>query len=91
LLTILADKYFENGNVPLINSYVMLSGPFWMLPGTDGSIQPDTFDVITDEEVTLNLSPPSVFAVGTVATVVERDIHLDVGAYNINVRMHHIG
>jgi hypothetical protein len=89
LLTLLTDKYFENGDVPPINSYVMLSGPFWILPGTNGSIQPDTLNVVTNEEVTLNLLPPSVFAVGTVATMVERDIHLDVGAYNSDVHITH--
>ncbi|CAE6446916.1 unnamed protein product [Rhizoctonia solani] len=83
LLTIPVSKFFANGEVPPIGSYVLLDGPFWMLQGTDGSIEADSFEVVCDDpSVTLVLPSPSVTAVGTVASVIGREIFMDVGAYN---------
>ncbi|KAG8717878.1 hypothetical protein FRC11_003680 [Ceratobasidium sp. 423] len=54
-----------------------------MLAGTDGSIKADYFDVMnTDESLTLTLPSPTVMAIGTIATVIGRDIFMDVGAYS---------
>ncbi|KAG8698693.1 hypothetical protein FRC11_014211 [Ceratobasidium sp. 423] len=60
-----------------------MNGPVWLLPDTDGSIEAESFEVVTDDSsVKLNLPSPSVTAIGTVAMVVGRDIHIDVGAYS---------
>ncbi|KAG8689862.1 hypothetical protein FRC11_000159 [Ceratobasidium sp. 423] len=82
-ITIPVSKYFYDGDAPPIGSYVFLSGPFWMLTGTDGSIEAENFEVVSGEEsLSLNLPSPSVMAIGTVATVIGRDIFMDVGAYS---------
>ncbi|EUC60219.1 hypothetical protein RSOL_332920, partial [Rhizoctonia solani AG-3 Rhs1AP] len=83
ILTILTVKYCENGDVPPVGSYVSLSGPIWMPEGSDGSIEADILEVVaTNGALGLNLPSPSVYAIGTVATVINRDIYMDVGAYS---------
>ncbi|CCO35195.1 hypothetical protein RSOLAG1IB_10731 [Rhizoctonia solani AG-1 IB] len=83
LVTIPVLKYFVRGEVPPVGSYVSLDGPFWMVPGTDGSIEPDTFEVVCDNpSVELTLPSPSVTAVGTILSVIGREIFMDVGSYN---------
>ncbi|KAG8684031.1 hypothetical protein FRC11_012718, partial [Ceratobasidium sp. 423] len=57
-------------------------GPFWMLPGTDDSVEAENFEVITDGSLPLHLLLPTIMAIGTVATVIERDLYMDVGAYS---------
>ncbi|KEP46116.1 hypothetical protein V565_217990, partial [Rhizoctonia solani 123E] len=82
-LTIPVVKYCENGDVPPVGSYVSLSGPIWMPEGSDGSIEADILEVVaTNGALGLNLPSPSVYAIGTVATVINRDIYMDVGAYS---------
>jgi hypothetical protein len=85
-------KYIEGGRAPETGSLVFISGSFWMLPETDGSIEADTFEVVTeDASLALNLPPPSVNAIGTVASVIGRDVFMDVGAYSREVCMLNIG
>ncbi|KAG8735429.1 hypothetical protein FRC11_003275 [Ceratobasidium sp. 423] len=81
-LTFPADKYIKNGNAPEIRSYIFLSGPFWMLPRTDDSVEAENFEVVTDGSLPLHLLSPTVMAIGTVGTVIERDLYMDVRAYS---------
>ncbi|KAF8695418.1 hypothetical protein RHS03_08071, partial [Rhizoctonia solani] len=81
-LTIPVKTFVANGDVPPVGSYVLVDGPFWMLPDTDGCIEADEFQVVCDDSsVSLALASPSVTAVGTVANVAGRDIIMNVGAY----------
>ncbi|CAE6459984.1 unnamed protein product [Rhizoctonia solani] len=86
-LTIPVLKYIEGRRAPETGSLVFISGSFWMLPETDGSIEADTFEVVTeDASLALNLPPPSVNAIGTVALVIGRDVFMDVGAYSCETK-----
>ncbi|KAG8706857.1 hypothetical protein FRC11_007912, partial [Ceratobasidium sp. 423] len=75
-------RYIKNGNAPEIRSYIFLSGPFWMLPGTDDLVEAENFEVVTDGSLPLHLLSLTIMAIGIVATVVERDLYMDVGAYS---------
>ncbi|KAG8679636.1 hypothetical protein FRC11_003482, partial [Ceratobasidium sp. 423] len=82
-LTIPVLRYFGKESPPPIGAYVFVDGPFWMLVDTDGSIEADIFEVVTEStKVPMKLPSPSVSAIGTVATIIGRDIHIDVGSYS---------
>ncbi|CAE6465323.1 unnamed protein product [Rhizoctonia solani] len=86
-LTLVAAKYCESGEVPTVGAYVLLSGPIWLSKGSDGSIEADSLEIVTNNiNAGLKLPLPLVYVIGTVATVKGRDIYMDVGAYSRDAR-----
>ncbi|KAG8699216.1 hypothetical protein FRC11_013863 [Ceratobasidium sp. 423] len=55
-----------------------MDSPFWMLINTDGIIEANIFEVMTEStKVPMKLPLPSVLAIGTIATIIGRDIHIN--------------
>ncbi|KAG8733948.1 hypothetical protein FRC10_012054 [Ceratobasidium sp. 414] len=84
LVTIPTFVYTEESD-PLKDETAFVTGEFFFPPGSsEGWIQATAFKVISAANLAkvLLLSPPSIYAVGLIATVIDREWYLDVGVFD---------